>query len=55
MAKHDNAASRSRLDRIYSNGHVVDQLDTQFGVAALAWCPDLSAHRPVIFFKRKQS
>ena len=53
MATHDNSASRSRIDRVYSNGHVVDQLDFQQGIAALEWCPKLSNHRPVIFFKRK--
>ena len=49
---HDCALGRSRIDRVYVNQHVTDQLDRQVGCAALAWCPELSAHRPIAFYRR---
>ena len=49
---HDSARGRSRLDRIYSNHHLTDQLDRRIGCAALAWVRQLSAHRPVAFFRQ---
>jgi exonuclease III len=51
---HDNAQVRSRIDRIHSNHHVVDQLDRWYSCAALAWVKGLSAHRPVSFSRRKK-
>ena len=50
---HDSALGRSRLDRIYSNHYLTDQLDRRIGCAALSWVPWLSAHRPVAFFRQK--
>ena len=52
---HDSAIGRSRLDRVYSNHHLTDQLDRCMGCAALTWVPGLSAHRPVAFFRRGRS
>ena len=51
---HDNASARSRLDRVYSNHHVVDQLDRQYACSALLWTR-LSAHRPISFSRKKPS
>lgn len=52
---HDSALGRSRLDRVYSNHYLTDQLDRRIGCAALSWVPWLSAHRPVAFFRRRPS
>ena len=46
---HASSSARSRLDRIYANFHVADQLDRHLRCAAREWCPDLSAHRAVTF------
>ncbi len=54
MATHDSGLARSRLDRIYSNQHVSDQLDAKYGCAALDWVQHLSHHRPVTFFRFKE-
>jgi hypothetical protein len=51
---HDNAQVRSRIDRIYMNHHLSDQLDRSYSCAALAWIKKLSAHRPVSFSRRKK-
>jgi hypothetical protein len=51
---YDNASARSRLDRVYSNHHVVDQLDRQYACSALLWTR-LSAHRPISFSRKKPS
>ena len=48
----DTALARSRLDRIYSNQHLTDQLDRWHGCSALQWVRHLSAHRPVSFTRR---
>ena len=46
---HSSALGQSRLDRVYSNHHLADQLDRHVCCAALEWVPDLSAHRAVTF------
>ena len=43
---------RSRIDRVYANQHVVDQLDRQLECGALSFPYGLSAHRPVSFARR---
>ena len=55
MATHSSGRARSRLDRVYSNHHVGDQLDARYGCACLDWAPHLSHHRPVTFFRFKHS
>lgn len=45
---HASASARSRLDRMYMNHDMSDQLDRHFKAVALEWRPDLSAHRPVL-------
>ena len=40
--------ARSRIDRIYSNHYVTDQLDRHYSCAALLWT-SWSAHRPLSF------
>ena len=52
---HDSALGRSRLDRVYTNHFITDQLDRRIGCVALSWVPWLSAHRPVAFFRQKPS
>ena len=49
---HQSAIGRSRLDRVYSNHFLCDQLDRDWGCVALPWAPTLSAHRPIAFFRR---
>ena len=49
------ARGASRLDRIYSNHHLMDQLDHEWGCSALRWTKRLSHHRPVSFFRRAKS
>ena len=44
----ETATSRSRLDRIYSNHYICEQLDKQFSCSPLPWTC-LSNHRPVSF------
>lgn len=47
---HRMAGHESRLDRVYTNLHVADQLDHQMRCVALPWVPSLvSSHRPVWF------
>ena len=41
----------ARLDRIYSDVHVVDQLHEEIFATVLDW-PTQSQHRPVIFARR---
>ena len=55
MATHSSGRARSRLDRIYSNHHVADQLNAKLSCACLEWVPHLSHHRPVIFNLLKDS
>ena len=52
MATHSDAHARSRLDRDYTSQHTADQLDTTLGCAPLEWVPNLSAHRPLLFFRK---
>ena len=58
-ATHDGPISRARLDRVYSTGHVADQLDRMVGATVLEWRQDLSHHRPLAFSRiappRKES
>ena len=42
---HRNALGRSRLDRIYWNSHVANQLDRHIRCVVLEWIAHLSAHR----------
>ena len=49
----ENARARSRIDRVYLNQHIADQLDGHYGCAALPWVGNLSAHRPLSFFRRR--
>ena len=46
---HASSNSRARLDRIYTNQHVAEQLDRHLRVSALEWRSDLSHHRAVFF------
>ena len=48
---HESALARSRLDRIYSNHAVYDQLDRNYCCTALPLTP-LSAHRPISFSRK---
>eukprot|EP00959_Pyramimonas_sp_CCMP1952_P129725 2712907-Pyramimonas_sp.AAC.1 len=41
--------SRSRLDLLYTSQSAVEGLHRAMMCAALAWCPELSRHRPVSF------
>lgn len=44
----DMGTARSKIDRIYSNHDIADQLDRQYSCTALLWT-SLSAHRPISF------
>ena len=55
MATYDSGIARSRLDRVYANHHVSDQMDAKFGCACLDWVPHLSNHRPVVFYRFRQT
>ena len=48
----DTGTARSRIDRIYSNHHIADQLDRTWAITPLPWCRDLSDHRPISFCRR---
>ena len=48
---HASSNSRARLDRVYTNQHVAEQIDRHLRVSALEWRPDLSHHR-AIFLSR---
>ena len=50
---HENALARSRLDRIYTNQHLTEQLDRHYFCVALEWKRGLSAHRPISFGRRR--
>ena len=52
-ATHDNAHARSRLDRVYRNQPLSEQLDRQIVCSALEWIPHLSAHRAVAFSRSR--
>lgn len=49
----DTALSRSRIDRVYTNGHVVNHLDCIHTCVALNWVRSLSTHRPLAFSRRR--
>ena len=52
---HENTTAQSKIDRIYINHHIADQLDRQFSASALPRTR-LSTHRPITFARRsKQS
>ena len=46
---HAAASTRSRLDRIYCNQHVSEQLGKNLKAVALGWKPAVSSHRAVLF------
>ena len=48
---HECSLARSKLDRVYSNHSVSDQLDRAYGCVALPWTA-CSAHRPVAFSRK---
>ena len=52
-ATHDNAHARSRLDRVYWNQPLSEQLDRLILCTALEWVPHLSAHRAVAFSRSR--
>ena len=45
----ETAQARSRIDRVYTNQHLTEQLDRIISCSTLEWVKDLSAHRPVSF------
>ena len=49
---HASANARSRLDRIYCNEHVVEQIDREIKSVALEWKTHISNHRTVLFSRR---
>ena len=47
---HHSSTGTSKLDRVYMNVPVVDQLDYRIGCVALSWLPPTtSSHRPISF------
>jgi hypothetical protein len=48
---HECGLARSKLDRVYSNHAISDQLDRAYGCVALPQVP-CSAHRPVAFSRK---
>ena len=54
MFTHENTTAYSRLDRIYVNHHVADQLDRHFSVSALKHTK-LSTHRPIAFSRQSKA
>ena len=46
---HRSGTAVSRLDRVYTNAPVTDQLNHSFGMAALEWKHHLSHHRAVSY------
>ena len=49
---HQSGLASSRLDRVYSNHHVSDQLDRVYTCCALPPVPNLSAHNPISFARQ---
>jgi len=47
-----NSATRSRIDRVYTNQPPSDQLDKEVGCWALEWVQHLSQHRALAFTRR---
>ena len=50
---HENSTAQSKIDRIYSNHHIADQLDKQFSTATLPRT-HLSTHKPITFARRSR-
>ena len=50
---HENSTAQSKIDRIYINHHIADQLDRQFSAATLPRTR-LSTHRPNTFARRSK-
>ena len=48
---HHSARSESRLDRIYANFPLIDQLDKVLRMTVLPWRLELSAHMPISFHR----
>ena len=55
MATSDNPRARAKLDRVYTNHDVIDQLDHNFQCAALDWVNSLSQHRAVAFARTAEN
>ena len=51
---HENSTAHSRIDRIYTNHHVADQLDRHFAASVLAHTK-LSTHRPITFSRSSRA
>ncbi|CAK0851772.1 unnamed protein product [Prorocentrum cordatum] len=51
----DSSQARPRIDRIYTNMHLVDQLHRHCSSAALQWCENLSCHRHLAFSRRRSA
>ena len=47
-----NSSPRSRLDRIYSNHHLAEQIDRHIHATAMEWKMHISDHRAVLFTLR---
>ena len=47
-----SSVSSAKLDRIYCNQHITEQLDRSISCTTLEWRTELSDHRPVIFSRR---
>ena len=47
-----NSLSRSRLDRVYSNHHIAEQIDRRIHATAMEWKTQVSDHRAVLFTRR---
>ena len=52
---YDSPSCRSRLDRVYTNQPLTDQLDRHIRCAALEWQPRLSRHRAVAFSRTRRT
>ena len=48
----ETGITRARIDRLYCNQHLVDQLDRSCECGALSFPPGLSSHRPISFARR---
>ena len=51
----DSSTSTARLDRFYSNHHLVEQIDRELQSVALEWRLDLSDHRALFVARRLPS
>ncbi len=49
---HKSGLAESKLDRVYSNHFLIDQLDRDYACYTLPTPPTLSAHRAVAFSRR---